>query len=122
MLVDLACANGGEWERGRPFWQYVEHLNNKLFAPDSGQAWIDRIRDQGNKATHELGIQTEADAIELLGYVEMLLRLLYEFPQAHSRREPQPIRTAPDTEAGAGSGTTRMIGKADGGAGRDSGS
>jgi hypothetical protein len=118
MLVDLACANGDEWKRGKPFWKYVEHLNGKLFAPDAGQVWIDRIRDQGNKATHELGIQSGADVAELLRYVEMLLRLLYEFPQHDS----EPTRTAPDTEAGAGSGTTRVIGKADGGAGRNSGS
>jgi hypothetical protein len=116
MLVDLACANGDVWERGKQFWKYVEYLNEKLFAPDAGQVWINRIRDQGNKATHELGVQAEADAAELLRYVEMLLRLLYEFPQEGSER----IGTAADPEAGAGN--MRVLGSADGGAGRNSGS
>jgi Domain of unknown function (DUF4145) len=114
MLVDLACANGDEWKKGKQFWEYVKYLNGKLFAPDAGQVWINRIRDQGNKATHELGVQSEADAAELLRYVEMLLRLLYEFPQHDS----EPIRIAPDTEAGAG--MMRVVGSADGGAGRNS--
>ena len=37
-------------------------------------------RKKGNEATHEIAIMNQPDAKELLSFVEMLLRFIYEFP------------------------------------------
>lgn len=42
---------------------------------------MDHIRKKGNEATHEIALMTDNDARELLGFVEMLLRFIYEFPK-----------------------------------------
>jgi hypothetical protein len=41
---------------------------------------VDHIRKQGNLATHQLVVIPEKDATELLTFVEMLLRLVFDFP------------------------------------------
>jgi hypothetical protein len=46
----------------------------------NGKHWVDRIRKKGNEATHEIFLMGEIDAKELLSFLEMLLRFIYEFP------------------------------------------
>jgi len=42
--------------------------------------WVDHIRKKGNEANHEIIIVEKDDATELLSFVEMLLKVIYEFP------------------------------------------
>ncbi len=35
---------------------------------------------KGNEATHEITLMEEKDATELLTFTEMLLKIIYEFP------------------------------------------
>ena len=37
-------------------------------------------RKRGNEATHEIKLMSQTDAKELLTFIEMLLRFVYEFP------------------------------------------
>jgi hypothetical protein len=106
MLIDLAVDQQDEYHPGKRFVQYVDYLTRKIFAPDAGQVWLNRIREQGNSATHELGVQTQADAMLLLSFVEMLLRLLYEFPQMLGSA-PASVDQLPD-DAGAENVTRKM--------------
>jgi len=62
------------------FVKYIEYLDEKHYIPPDGKEWVDRIRLQGNKATHEPVIMGRQDAFELLSFAEMLLRFIYEFP------------------------------------------
>jgi hypothetical protein len=50
------------------------------YVPPDGKGWVDHIRKKGNEATHEIALMTAADAEELISFVEMLLKFVYEFP------------------------------------------
>ena len=52
---------------------------HRLHSPD-GKAWVNRIREQGNEANHEIVVKSLNDAKEVIGFVEMLLKFIYEFP------------------------------------------
>jgi hypothetical protein len=85
MLMNIAVANGGE--AGLTFVDYVAFLADKNFVPPNGRGWVDHIRKKGNEATHEIALMSQADAMELIAFVEMLLTFIYEFPA----RVPKPL-------------------------------
>jgi hypothetical protein len=78
ILMNLAVAQGAD--EGQQFIVYVEYLAEKGYVPPNGQGWVDHIRRKGNEATHEIALMTAADAEELIAFVEMLLKFVYEFP------------------------------------------
>lgn len=62
------------------FIDYVEYLADKNYIPPDGKGWVDHIRTKGNEANHEIVVMSKDDAFELLSFVEMLLKYVYEFP------------------------------------------
>ena len=49
--------------------------------PDTDEAfWLDHIRAKGNEATHEIPSVTRPEAEELLNFVGMLLKFVFEMP------------------------------------------
>jgi len=52
-----------------------------------GKGWVDHIRKKGNEANHEIVIMKKGDALDLITFIEMLLKFIYEFP---SRIPPKP--------------------------------
>ena len=84
MLMNIAVQEGAE--EGLSFMKYVNHLSDKGYIPPNGKHWVDHIRKKGNEATHEIALMNQEDARDLLSFVEMILRFIYEFPQ----RVPQP--------------------------------
>jgi len=76
--MHIAVQKGAE--EGKPFTAYVEHLAAKGYVPPDGTAWVDYIRKKGNEANHEIHLVYQQDAEILIGFVEMLLKLIYEFP------------------------------------------
>lgn len=62
------------------FVKYVDYLVDNHFAPPNSKSWVDQIRKHGNEANHEIVIKTIDDALEVLTFLEMLLRFIYEFP------------------------------------------
>lgn len=82
--MNIAVEKGAD--EGKPFMDYVEFLAAQGFVPPGGGAWVDHIRQQGNEATHEIAMKTDADARDLIAFVEMLLKFIYEFPG----RVPKP--------------------------------
>jgi hypothetical protein len=50
------------------------------YVPPNGKGWVDHIRKKGNEATHEILLMSKTDAEELITFVEMLLKFIYEFP------------------------------------------
>lgn len=79
MLMNIAVEQGAS--ENLKFIEYVNYLADKGYVPPNGKHWVDHIRKKGNEATHEISLMTEGDAKELLTFVEMLLRFIYEFPQ-----------------------------------------
>jgi len=78
MLMNIAVQQGAT--EGLKFIEYVSYLADKGFVPPNGKHWVDHIRKKGNEATHEIAIMVEQDAKDLISFIEMLLRFIYEFP------------------------------------------
>jgi hypothetical protein len=79
---------------GMNFLDYVEHLANNGFVPPNGRGWVDHIRKKGNEANHEIVLMAQNDAEELIIFVEMLLKFIYEFPNRIAP-SPTPTTTTP---------------------------
>ena len=78
ILMHIAVEKGAD--SGESFVAYVEYLVKNHFAPPGSQAWVDKIRDRGSEANHEIKIMIRDEAEELINFVEMLLKFIYEFP------------------------------------------
>jgi transcription elongation factor Elf1 len=78
LLMNIAVSKGaGEGEK---FIYYVEYLSDKNYVPPDAKDWVDHIRKKGNEATHEIQIIKKEDAEELMDFVQVLLKIIYEFP------------------------------------------
>lgn len=78
LLMHIAVAQGAD--QGKSFIAYVDYLAQKGFVPPNGKGWVDHIRRKGNDANHEIVLMTMQDAEELVVFLEMLLKFIYEFP------------------------------------------
>ena len=78
MLMNIAVEQGAKG--GLPFIEYVAFLADNGFIPPNGKGWVDHVRKKGNEATHEIALMGQADAEELIAFIEMLLKFVYEFP------------------------------------------
>jgi hypothetical protein len=85
--MNIAVGQGAS--PGLPFIDYVDYLAANGFVPPNGRPWVDHIRRTGNEATHEIALMTQVQAEELLRFIEMLLKFIYEFP-ALVPPSPQP--------------------------------
>lgn len=65
---------------GLSFIEYIEFLSIQGFIPPDGKEWVDHIRKKGNEATHEIALMKQEDAEELISFIEMLLKFIFEFP------------------------------------------
>jgi len=78
ILLNLAVAQGAK-EHLR-FVEYVEFFADNGYVSPHGRIWVDYIRVRGNEANHEIELMQKQDALMLITFIEMLLRLIYEFP------------------------------------------
>jgi len=78
LLMHIAVSKGAE--EGKSFMEYVEYLSSKNYIPPDAKDWVDHIRTKGNEANHEIVIMSEEEAKDLLSFIVMLLKLIYEFP------------------------------------------
>lgn len=70
----------GGAEEDLKFVEYVNFLADEGFIPPNGKVWVDHIRKKGNEANHEIRLMDKKDARDLIIFVEMLLKFIYEFP------------------------------------------
>jgi hypothetical protein len=66
--------------RTKNFAAYVSWLADNGYVPAKGRAWVDRIREKGNEANHEIPAIDRVDAEDVLSFTEMLLKVNYEMP------------------------------------------
>lgn len=83
LLMNVAVTKGAQEDKS--FAYYVKFLNENHFIPPGSNEWVDHIRNKGNEATHEIPNMGKEDAIELLDFTEMLLRVVYEMPGKMSK-------------------------------------
>jgi len=69
-----------ETKKNLNFIDRFDYLAKNHYAPPNSELWIDRIRQKGNKANHEIKIMSKNDALEIINFLEMLLKFIYEFP------------------------------------------
>lgn len=78
---------------GKSFMVYVEYLRDNHYLPPGGEDWVDHIRKAGNEANHEIKLMEQQQASELISFIEMLLKFIYEFParlDATADQQPTP--------------------------------
>jgi hypothetical protein len=78
ILMHVAVEKGAG--KNESFLAYIEYFVAKHYVPPGGEGWVDHIRKKGNEANHEIKTMSKTDAEELLTLLEMLLKLVYEFP------------------------------------------
>ena len=85
LLMHIAVAEGAK--PGLSFRDYVDYLAANNYLPPRGRDWVDHVRNKGNEANHEIVKMKKEDAQTLIGFLQMLLTFLYEFP---SQVAPKP--------------------------------
>src|SRR3989344_476176 len=78
LLMHIGVAQGAK--EGLSFLEYVNYLVDNHYAPPNSKEWVDKIRSHGNEANHEIVIKKKEDAEEIMTFLEMLLKFIYEFP------------------------------------------
>jgi len=56
-------------------WLYANH-----WIPPNAKTRVDHIRTMGNEATHEITVSDPDLARQLVGFLAMMLRFIYEMP------------------------------------------
>lgn len=84
LLMHIAVSKGAK--AGLKFIQYVEFLSDNNFIPPGSKEWVDHIREKGNEANHEIVIMKKEEAEDLISFIHMLLKIIYEFPANMSRK------------------------------------
>ena len=63
-----------------PYLGARHYLADTGYVPPNGRGWVDHIRSRGNEANHEIVMMSREQAKDLVTFLEMLLRFIYEFP------------------------------------------
>jgi hypothetical protein len=83
ILMHVAVEKGAD--EGETFKYYVEYLGKNGIVTADMKEWIDEIREFGNDANHELVQMTPAQSAELMTFVSMLVKVVYEYPEKGRR-------------------------------------
>lgn len=82
LLFHIAVAHGlpakNEKDRAPNFYEAVEHLQGEGLITKKMRPWVDRIKDVGNDANHELTPISAELAVDVATFTEQLLVLAYE--------------------------------------------
>jgi hypothetical protein len=82
LLLHLAVGHGlpakDERDRAPSFVEAVDHLEQSGIFTARMRPWVERIKDIGNDANHEIQPITREPAMDVARFTEQLLRLAYE--------------------------------------------
>lgn len=78
LLMHVAVSQGAP--EGKVFATYVNFLMDEGLVPRNARGWVNHIRDKGNEAVHRITLMSRHDAETLLTFVEMILKLVFEYP------------------------------------------
>lgn len=85
ILANVAVYYGAE--DGKNFVSYVDYLVNQGYVPEKSRKWIDKIRIEGNSATHNQTAKNKEDAQRILDFVQMLLLINFTFNSDYNNSE-----------------------------------
>ena len=97
LLMHVAVSEGTD--ENKSFAYYVRYLAEEGHIPPKATAWVDRTRDKGNNANHEIDLMGREAAERLIKFSEMLMRIMYEYPAEVAA----PVHTAVEQAVGTGS-------------------
>ena len=86
ILMHVAVERGAA--EGKNFVTYVEFLEDQNFIPAGAKAWVDQIRTRGNETNHQIQIKTRPAAEEMIDLIEMLLKVIYDYPSRVPNAQP----------------------------------
>lgn len=82
LLLHTAVAHGlpakDDNDRAPSYYQAVEYLQSESLITPKMRRWVDRIKDVGNDANHELEPIEKDAALDVAAFTEQLLVVLYE--------------------------------------------
>lgn len=76
ILMNVAVTNGAK--ENLSFVAYVDYLEANGWVPPNGKKWVDQIRKKGNEANHEINLIGEEDTKQIIKFLEMLLKFMFE--------------------------------------------
>jgi ribosomal protein S14 len=88
LLMNIAVHKGAA--PNQSFASYVDYLCDKGFVSGDNKVWADLVRNKGNDANHEIPKMIPTDAEELIDFLELVLKSIYEFPEKARLRTPKP--------------------------------
>ncbi|MGW0184130.1 DUF4145 domain-containing protein [Nocardia sp. NPDC003345] len=84
LLMHVAVAHGlaakDDRGRGPTFAAALDHLQEEGVITKPMRPWINRVKEVGNEANHELTPVSEKEALDVANFTHQLLRLAYEIP------------------------------------------
>ena len=86
LLMHIAIDKGSPQEKR--FATYVEYLSDRNYITPDGKGWVEYIRKMSTEADRDMVKIGQKDALDLISFIEMLLRLIYEFPSRLPTPEP----------------------------------
>jgi hypothetical protein len=92
LLMHIAVAHGlpakDNKDRAPNFAQCVDHLLAEGVVTKRMEPWIERIREVGNEANHEIAPVGKESALDVAMFTQKLLELAYEMDDTMARAEP----------------------------------
>jgi len=85
LLMHIAVSKGAA--AGQSFVSYVQYLADHNYIVPDAKGWVDHIRQKSNEANHEIVIMKREDAVELVTFSEMLLKVIFQFPAAIQKKK-----------------------------------
>ena len=74
--------------RAPNFAQCINHLASEGIITQKMRPWIDRIRDVGNEANHEISPVAKEAALDVATFTQKLLELAYEMDDTMAKAQP----------------------------------
>ena len=87
LLTHIAVDKGAP--EGKRFSAYVEYLTDKNYITPDGKGWVDYIHKKSTEASQEIVKIGQEHALDLISFIEMFLRLIYEFPSRLPPPKPE---------------------------------
>lgn len=93
LLMHLAVTHGlaAKNDKGRApsYAECVQHLQDEGVITSRMRRWVDRVKDVGNEANHELEPVAEQRALDVGRFTEQLLKLAYEMDAVMAESAPE---------------------------------
>ena len=85
LLMHISVEKGAN--ENMNFQQYVDWLDNSGYVPPDGKHLLEYIRKRGNDANHKIHIMHHQDAQNLIIFIGLFMKFVYEYPSLIPQNE-----------------------------------